>query len=389
MEKSILKVIVIISIAGFIIPRATVLANEKNISPSDIFINDAGLSKDFYDEKNEISEKVNVLDSNFYAYNAYDPTSVLELGPVYFESDNPGTITLLAPTTSYDFIAGATWVKDTWYGCEFGTGRIYIIDESNGEMTLIGGGGAGLNGLAYDPITNTMYGAGNSNLYIINMSNGIQTLVGGFGTGGLMIAIAFDDKGNLYGIDIYTDNLYSIDPSIGAAMIIGSLGIDILFAQDAAYDMDNGILYLSAFVMSPVYGGHLYTCDIDTGICTLIGKFQGGAEITGFAIPYTSSQPILEIGNISGGIFKTSAVIKNSGGVDASVDWNITLDGGFILLGKETSGRIYISADDEAMISSNLIIGFGKTVITVTAECAEGSSDTKTRDSFIFVILII
>jgi len=99
----------------------------------------------------------------------------------------------------------------------------------------------------------------------------------------------------------------------------------------------------------------------------------------------------LEIGDITGGLFKISAVIKNIGGVDATkVNWNITLDGGIILMGKETTGMIVsIPAEDEKTISSSLIFGFGKTIITVTAECAEGSSDTKTKDDFVFLFFIL
>jgi len=101
-------------------------------------------------------------------------------------------------------------------------------------------------------------------------------------------------------------------------------------------------------------------------------------------------EPLLEIGNIAEGLFKISTVIKNNGSADAtSVDWSITLDGGFILMGKETSGRIIsIPAGEEVTVSSGLVLGFGKTVVTVMAECAEGSSDTKTRNASVFFCFI-
>jgi len=100
-------------------------------------------------------------------------------------------------------------------------------------------------------------------------------------------------------------------------------------------------------------------------------------------------RPILEIGNITGGLFKVNAVIKNTGGADAiGVNWSISLDGGFILAGKETSRRIAgISAGDEAVISSDFILGFGKTVITVTAETT-GSSDFVERNASVLLFFI-
>jgi len=99
--------------------------------------------------------------------------------------------------------------------------------------------------------------------------------------------------------------------------------------------------------------------------------------------------PILEIGNITGGLFKVSAVIKNTGSVDATmVNWSIVLDGGFILLGKETTGDILsIPAGDESMINSSLIFGFGNTVVTVCAEIPE-SSAMKEQDAFVLLFFI-
>ena len=99
--------------------------------------------------------------------------------------------------------------------------------------------------------------------------------------------------------------------------------------------------------------------------------------------------PILEIDSITGGLFKISAVIKNNGSIDATgVDWSITLDGGFLLLGEKTTGKvIVISAGEEFTAESDLILGFGRTVITVTVEC-DKSSDTKEQDAFVFLFFI-
>ncbi|GAG90714.1 unnamed protein product [marine sediment metagenome] len=107
-------------------------------------------------------------------------------------------------------------------------------------------------------------------------------------------------------------------------------------------------------------------------------------------IIYIVDMPIFEIGNITGNLFKVSTVIRNIGGVDATkVNWSITLDGGIILLGKETTGNILsLPAGDEKTINSSVIFGFGKTVITATAECAGGLSGTKTRDASVFLFFI-
>ena len=88
----------------------------------------------------------------------------------------------------------------------------------------------------------------------------------------------------------------------------------------------------------------------------------------------------LEIESITGGNGIT-AVIKNIGNADATdVDWTITIDGGFIILTKSESGRIgKIAAGTSEEINMSVFgIGLGIIfeipTITVTAECAEGSS---------------
>ena len=426
------------------------------------------------------ASNLGVLGDRFYAYRAYPNPE----GPVYFDSEDPGNITFIKETTSSDFIAGGTWAGDTWYGCQFNNGWLWTIDEVTGNMTLIGGGGTGLNGLAYDLITDKMYEASSYNLYTVNMSTGEQTSVGPFNTGGIMIGIAFNGEGTLYGVDLGTDCLYSIDPLTGAAELIGPLGININFAQDMAYDITWNVLYLATY-NGTYLSGQLYTCNVTTGACTLVGKFQGGAEITGFAIPYTPSlppetpqrpdgptegvvgveymfstrttdpeenqvyylwdwddetpsewlgpynsgdtvlachtwmgaetynvrvkakdiynrksewsdpktihivdAPILEIGNISG-LFKVTAQIKNSGSNATGVDWSINLDGGIIILGKETSGKILsIPVGEEKTISSSLILGFGKTVVTVEVWLPDGLLATKQQNGFVLLFFI-
>ena len=297
-RKSMWKAVVAVTVTlAFVLPGTAVFANDKesmNNSEVTAEIDSAGLCPLLcYDaEYTDITIdplNLGVLGDRFYAYNTYDPSGVLPAGPVYFDSEYPGTITLLKMSTSPDFIAGATWAVDTWYGCQFGNGWLWTIDEVTGTMTLIGGGGASLHGLAYDPTTGNMYGASDINLYTINMSNGQQALVGPFNTGGTMIGIAFDGKGTLYGEDLGTDCLYSVNPLTGATTEIGSLGIDLNYAQDMAYDITWNILYLAAFTGTSL--GQLYTCNITNGECTLVGNFQGGAEIDGFAIPYIITSP--------------------------------------------------------------------------------------------------
>jgi len=98
--------------------------------------------------------------------------------------------------------------------------------------------------------------------------------------------------------------------------------------------------------------------------------------------------PILDIQSIKGGLFKVSAEIKNTGGVDAiDGSWSITLDGG-AFIGKETTGTDDIPAGGKITVTSKLILGLGATTVTVTVESAEGVSDTREQSGFVFLFFI-
>lgn len=100
--------------------------------------------------------------------------------------------------------------------------------------------------------------------------------------------------------------------------------------------------------------------------------------------------PEVVIDEIKGGLFKVNAKLKNTGTCDiVGLDWKMTLDGGTIILGKETSGRLpYIPEGGEATITSNLIFGFGSTAITVDAEIEDIISDSQTVDARVILVYI-
>jgi PKD repeat protein len=99
----------------------------------------------------------------------------------------------------------------------------------------------------------------------------------------------------------------------------------------------------------------------------------------------------LEIGNISGGMFRIGAKILNKGTVNVtSVDWNITIDGKLVVLGKTKSGTILsIPAGGSAVISVFPVIGFGKIIITITVEGPDGLPITKTVSATLLFIFVL
>ncbi|MFW6120292.1 MAG: OmpL47-type beta-barrel domain-containing protein [Petrotogales bacterium] len=305
MKKKIISVMIGILLAIITLPSEADHAIDEN-SEEQLCIGLAPITPQ-YSKSTNIDHQNNHIqpalrDTYFYAYNANDPSGTLVEGPVKFEPTVPELITQIAPTTSDDYITGGTWTdKDngTWYGCEFGGNghrNIWIIDNQTGNMTLVGSyypEAYSLNGLAYDPSTEVMYGCSSNKLYIIDMTTGASSEVGSFGIQGpeQMVGIAFDTYGTLYGVELRSDSLYQINTSTASVTLIGELGIDINYQQDIAYDFENYILYLAAYTVAPTTETALYTCNTTTGATTKIGTFQGNAELTGFAIPYNVSTP--------------------------------------------------------------------------------------------------
>jgi len=405
-----------------------------------------------------------------------------------FPALNPAGWTALGST---EHCYAGTWANGLWYAIDDDTKNLGTIDTSTGAFTVIGNTGIAsgdvTTGMAYDPSSDTMYltnavGAAIIHLYTVNLATAAVTDLGSLTP--LIIAIGCSMDGTIYATSISPDSSYIIDPSGPTATEIGPLGIDLNYAQGAAFDKDNGKFYASTYVAS----AQLYEINLASGAATpLIGSFPSG-EHCAFAIPYTSNNPpntpstpsgqttgivgtpytysstttdpegenvaywfewgdttnsgwtafvpsgdpgsatktwtspgtyevtakakdingaesgfsgpltvvivagpILEIDNISGGLLKVSTVIRNIGGIDATrVNWSISLAGGLLIFDGKNSGEIInIPVGDERKISSSLILGFGKTIITITAECAEGSSVTKEQEALVLLFFII
>ncbi len=251
--------------------------------------------RDYFNTNKKTMTADHYRDPDFdgYGYNAYDPTGTYVNGPIYFPGSDPSDITLLAPTTSGNFIAGACWIADeeTWYGGQYG-GGLYSIDHITGNMTFIGNTTAGFHGLEYDDASGIMYGSDGANLYTVDWTTGASTLIGPHNTADTMIGIAGDGEGNMYGVTVsFTEisDLYLIDLATGNATSLGSTGGQFLYAQDLAFDKDAGILYNAAYFGDGTPPG-LYEIDTNTCAMTWWGDFAGGMEVTGFAVPYTLAE---------------------------------------------------------------------------------------------------
>lgn len=199
-----------------------------------------------------------------------------------------GNITQIKSDDSVYFMSGGDFVEETWYTVDYNDSNnssLYTVDCDTGDYTLIGSTGVRLTGFTYDLMSQTAYVSAydsTSKLYTIDLATAQVTLVGEI-TPGCIIGIAADGAGNLYGLDIVDDELYSIDKTTGNGTAIGSIGLNLNYAQDIAFDRNNNILYGALYVWGG--SGGLYQIDVETGAATHLADF--GAEIDALAIPYT------------------------------------------------------------------------------------------------------
>lgn len=199
------------------------------------------------------------------------------------------------------------------YGADFlPNGSFYgVISESAGQFPrsigLIHSGtfflkgelvgvpmGDNINGFAIDPRSGvayltTSYGSPpQARLFTVNVDTGASTLVGEIDAptnetvGTVMISIAVNCEGRLYGHNIADDSLYTIHRTTAVAGFVGQHGLDANFAQGMDFDNSTGELYV--FMMLNSGENRFGLFDLESGGFTTLANNTPPGEFEG-AIP--------------------------------------------------------------------------------------------------------
>jgi hypothetical protein len=171
-------------------------------------------------------------------------------------------VTVTSANASYDgFAIDFNTAGSILYGINPGVAPFNFgtIDLLTGNFNLIAPLGnipAGNNptGLRADPTTDTFYfssnGTSGNTLQTLNIATGLLSapvVMTGLAAGAIVIDIAISNSGQMYGIDIGSDTLISIDKVTGATTTIGPLGFNANFAQGMDFDMATNTLYATIY----------------------------------------------------------------------------------------------------------------------------------------------
>lgn len=245
-----------------------------------------------------------------YAYNAYTNSGTDPEGPTSFLLSTPGTLNSIADQSALNFVAGGSWANGIWYGVVATDNTLISIDPVTGARTTIGALGFGMNGLSYNKANSIMYANSGTSLYTVDLTTGAATLVGS-NTGISMLNLAINSAGVAYTVDAIADNLGTIDLATGVYTVVGPIGFNANYAQDMEFDRVTGDLYMAAQDMT---SGWLAWVDITSGKAYKIGDFEGGAEITGLAIPYP------EYKTLNGKVFLEGLYNTGTGAMNQAMD---------------------------------------------------------------------
>ena len=137
--------------------------------------------------------------------------------------------------------------SDVFYGFSDWSSALYKIDLESGLSTYIGYVGYGLRGLAFHPLTNTLWGTSWNELITINPSDGSATWIGSSNLDYPLTDIDFDIAGNLFataGGGTNEDNyFFLIDQSTAQGTLIGEIGFQSVSGM--------------AFNNTPIEGRHI------------------------------------------------------------------------------------------------------------------------------------
>ena len=180
--------------------------------------------------------------------------------------------------------------SQSFYGANAGP-YLYVADYLTGNVEFIGELDRRIDGLAYDPNSNTLYGSAVNNstrpsdLVTINTETGAISVIGSINYWQVR-GLAFDSNSNtLYGSDQFFDLLITIDTNSGAGTTVGQFGFANMLGL--AFDPTTNQLYGTDATTNQVI-----SVNTSSGLGTAIGSFGIDSTIGGLAFQSDFVPPV-------------------------------------------------------------------------------------------------
>jgi len=246
------------------------------------------------EEQQKLQNYYNSQETPNSAFRAFGDVYVLDLFP---GTDGYGSMPLTGPFTITNIatVTGDIFASDMSPG-----GDIYAIDQATAGLftiakdtgvttpvaTLTGApAGVTFTGISWNPVDSTFYvlatDGTTTTFFSLDSGTGALTTIGVTGNA-LGIWIAIDNAGIIYMADVGDDSLYTIDATTGVGTIVGALGVDINFAQEADIDPTTNTLYMASYTAAGA--SEILSVDVTTGTATSLGAVTNAPELGVFAI---------------------------------------------------------------------------------------------------------
>lgn len=327
------------------------------------------------------------------------------LSDVYFMNESVGVATAVVDVPAGGAIVRTTDGGASWQTVYFSSEELYAVDFLWGDVGYaVGAQGTILQSLDAGQTWNPLNSGVSSVLHDVDFPS--DTV--GFAVGESGVILRTDDAGITWTQQVSgtTENLLRMQSiTEGIGVVVGEHGV-ILRTTTGGYPPDSTppetTCTLTGTMQGDVYTSNvtvlLSATDNDTGVATTLYKLDDGfwntyanpfvvtadgqhllhfysidnagnaeqEKVLGFTIQHP---PKLAV-TITGG-FGVHVTVKNLGPTTLRNEtWNLTLNGGLILLGRHVSGNATINVSDEIGVRT-LVLGIGRTQITFSISSVE------------------
>lgn len=294
---------------------------------------------------NQVREKTdtNILKNNTSQGFLYTGSSLFQLNSQFMSNMD---LSPVGEPVAFGLPAAMAWVPNTkqlYVIDQLPPFGLYTVNTLTGALTLV----VNCSGVPFSAITGitwdgtAMWGVATessySQIFTINITSGECSFVGSYNTiCQVPVTLSAAPGGSLFSVDIYSDNLFRWDKTTGIPTLIGPLGIDANYAQDACFDLSDGTYYWAAYSNGP----ELRIIDTLTGGSTLVGSYPEQA----FTLAITGPCPVVNTDVTQAGNILTA----NATG--ASYQWVDCNNGNSIIEGENKQSFTATSSGSYAVI---------------------------------------